>query len=45
MKEKSKATKDTNVKESAEEAEISAEVEENNEKEVEKEEEGSFSQK
>jgi hypothetical protein len=44
MKEKSKAAKDTNVEENAEEAEVSAEIEENNEEEVE-EEEGSSSQK
>jgi hypothetical protein len=42
MKEKSKTAKDVNTKENAEEAEVSAEIEENNEEEVE---EGSSFQK
>jgi hypothetical protein len=44
MKEKSKAAKDVDAEENAEKAEMSIEVEENNEKEVEGE-EGSFFQK
>jgi hypothetical protein len=45
IKEKSKAVKDTDMKKSAEKAKVSVKVEENNEKEVEMGEEGSFSQK